>query len=110
MRIQKLDKTSKMNVLNDLLKRSPNHYGQYEEQVAAILNEVRTKKDEALFEYTKKFDHADISAETVRVTEEEIEEAYRMVDASLVEIVKKALVNIRDYHEKQKQYSWMDRS
>ncbi len=108
MRIQKLDKTSKMNVLNDLLKRSPNHYGQYEEQVAAILNEVRTKKDEALFEYTKKFDHADISAETVRVTEEEIEEAYRMVDASLVEIVKKALVNIRDYHEKQKQYSWFD--
>ena len=108
MRIQKLDKTSKMNVLNDLLKRSPNHYGQYEEQVAAILNEVRTKKDEALFEYTKKFDHADISAETVRVTEEEIEEAYRMVDASLGEIVKKALVNIRDYHEKQKQYSWFD--
>lgn len=108
MRIQKLDKTSKMNVLNDLLKRSPNHYGQYEEQVNAILNEVRERKDAALFEYTKKFDHADISAETVRVTKEEIAEAYRTVDESLVEIVKKALVNIRDYHEKQKQYSWFD--
>lgn len=108
MRIQKLDKTSRMNVLNDLLKRSPNHYGQYEEQVVAILNEVKTKKDEALFAYTEKFDKAKIDADTIRVAKEEIEEAYELVDESLVKIVRKALVNIREYHEKQKQYSWFD--
>lgn len=108
MRIQRLTKDAKDNLLEDLLKRSPNNYGQYEQGVQEILNHVKADKDKAVFEYTQKFDHADINAQNIKVTEEEIEEAYKAVDPKLVEIIRKALNNIRTYHEKQKQYSWFD--
>lgn len=108
MRIQHLDRTTRQNLLEDLLKRSPNQYGEYEQGVLEILDTVRKKKDQALFDYTEKFDHAKIDAGTLRVTEEEIEEAYRLVDPDLIRIIKKALGNIRTYHEKQRQYSWFD--
>nr|WP_297939371.1 histidinol dehydrogenase [uncultured Lachnoclostridium sp.] len=108
MRIVELTKEAKENILENLLKRSPNSYGQYEETVKDILADVKENKDKAIFEYTKKFDKADINAKNIRVTEEEIEEAYTLVDDSLVEVIRKALVNIRDYHMKQKQYSWFD--
>lgn len=108
MRIQKLDEGTKKNLLEDLLKRSPNQYTEYEERVATILNAVKTQKDQALFEFTKKFDGVDISALNIRVTEEEIQEAYEKVDASLIEIIRKAKKNIQEYHEKQRQYSWFD--
>ena len=108
MRIQHLDKDTRQNLLEDLLKRSPNNYGQYEQGVAEILERVKTEKDQALFDYTRKFDQADISAENIRVTEEEIQEAYDLADPALVEIIRKALHNIKTYHEKQRQYSWFD--
>ena len=79
MRIVALDKESKQSILNDLLKRSPNSYGKFEAAVNDILANVRARKDEALFEYTKNFDKADINAENVRVTQEEIDEAYAQV-------------------------------
>ena len=96
------------NILNDLLKRSPNHYGEYEGAVAEILSEIRQKGDEALFAYTKKFDQADICAENVEVTQEEIEEAYENVSQELLSVIRTSMENIRTYHEKQKQYSWFD--
>ena len=108
MRIQRLTKDAKENLLEDLLKRSPNNYGQYEQGVQEILAHVKEEKDQAVFEYTKKFDHAEITADNIKVTEEEIEEAYKEVDPKLVEIIRKALLNIRTYHEKQRQYSWFD--
>lgn len=108
MRIQRLDENTKKNLLEDLLKRSPNQYPEYEKKVAAILQEVKAKKDEAVFAFTKKFDGADITAENIVVTEEEIKEAYELVEPSLIEIIRKAKENIRVYHEKQKQYSWFD--
>lgn len=108
MRIQRLTKDTKQHVLEDLLKRSPNHYGQYEQGVQEILEQVRLRKDEAVFAYTKQFDHADIDASNLQVTKEEIEEAYTLVDDSLIAIIRKALQNIRTYHEKQRQYSWFD--
>lgn len=108
MRIVELDQKTKENILENLLKRSPNSYGQYEEIVNDILKNVKEKKDKAIFEYTKKFDKADINEGNILVTEEEIEEAYSLVDDSLVDVIRKALVNIRDYHMKQKQYSWFD--
>ena len=108
MRIQRLTKDAKENLLEDLLKRSPNNYGQYEQGVQEILAHVKAEKDQAVFEYTEKFDHAKISADNIKVTEEEIEEAYKAVDPKLVEIIRKALGNIRTYHEKQRQYSWFD--
>lgn len=108
MRIVKLTEETKVNILENLLKRSPNSYGTYEATVKDILENVKEKKDEAIFSYTKQFDKADINASNIRVTEEEIEEAYKLVDPSLVEVIRKALVNIRDYHMKQKQYSWFD--
>ena len=103
MRIQRLTKDAKENLLEDLLKRSPNNYGQYEQGVQEILAHVKEEKDQAVFAYTKKFDHADITADNIKVTEEEIEEAYKEVDPKLVEIIRKALLNIRTYHEKQRQ-------
>lgn len=108
MRIVKLTKESKDNILENLLKRSPNSYGQYEAAVNDILVNVRNRGDEALFEYTRNFDKADISESNIVVTKEEIEEAYSQVDEKLLDVIRKALVNIRDYHAKQKQYSWFD--
>ncbi len=108
MRIQKLDENTKKNLLEDLLKRSPNQYPEYEERVSAILNAVKLEKDKAIFEFTKKFDGAEITADNLVVTEEEIEEAYTLVDPSLIEIIRKAKHNIEVYHEKQRQFSWFD--
>ena len=108
MRIERLDQNTKKNLLEDLLKRSPNSYGKYEESVREILDAVKDRGDEALFEYTKKFDGAEISASNILVTEEEIREAYDKVDPGLIDVIRKALVNIRSYHEKQMQYSWFD--
>ena len=108
MRILKLTDDTKTNLLEDLLKRSPNNYQQYEAKVSEIIALVREKKDEALFAYTKQFDGADLTPENIRVTKEEIEEAYGLTDAKLLDVMKKALDNIRAYHEKQKQYSWFD--
>ena len=108
MRIQKLDESTKKNLLEDLLKRSPNQYTEYEQRVSAILNTVKEQRDAAVFQYTKQFDGVELSADTICVSEEEVEEAYAKVDASLLEIIRKAKENIRIYHEKQKQYSWFD--
>ena len=108
MRIQKLDESSKKNLLEDLLKRSPNQYTEYENRVATILQTVKSERDKAIFDFTKQFDGVEISADTIRVTEAEIEEAYEKVDASLIEIIRKAKENIKIYHEKQRQYSWFD--
>ena len=108
MRIVELTDESKNNILENLLKRSPNSYGKFESAVAEILLNIKTKGDEALFEYTKNFDKADINADNIVVTEAEIEEAYSLVDPELIEVIRKAIVNIRSFHEKQKQYSWFD--
>lgn len=108
MRIEKLNKNTKKNLLDDLLKRSPNNYGKFEASVQEILNAVKEKGDEAVFEYTEKFDGVRLDAEHLLVTEEEIAEAYEQVDDELIAIIRKALVNIRDYHQKQMQYSWFD--
>ena len=108
MRILHLDKDTRQTLLDELLKRSPNHYGQYEQSVGGILNDVKLRKDEAVFEYTGKFDGAKINASNIRVTQEEIEEGYRLTDDSLVQVIRRALHNIRIYHEKQRQTSWFD--
>ena len=108
MRILKLTKETQNNILENLLKRSPNSYGEFESRVNDIIQNVREKRDEAIFEYTLKFDGATIDQDNNRVTEEEIKEAYEQVDPKLLDVIRKALVNIRDYHTKQKQYSWFD--
>lgn len=103
-----LSEDTKKDILENLLKRSPNSYGKFEASVAAILADVKKKGDEAVFDYTKRFDGADINVTNIVVTKEEIDEAYSLVDEQLVEVIRKALVNIREYHAKQKQYSWFD--
>lgn len=108
MRILKLTKETQNNILENLLKRSPNSYGEFESRVNDIIQNVRKKRDEAIFEYTLKFDGATIDQDNIRVTEEEIKEAYEQVDPKLLDVIRKTLVNIRDYHTKQKQYSWFD--
>lgn len=106
MKIVKLTTETRNNILESLLKRSPNSYGAYEEQVGRILEEVRQKRDAAVFAYTKQFDGADIHAGSILVTDEEVQEAYEQVDEKLLSVIRKALVNIRKYHEKQVQNSW----
>ena len=108
MRIEKLDESTKKNLLADLLKRSPDNYGQYEAGVREILNEVKEKGDKAVFSYTEKFDKAKIDASNILVTEEEVKEAYGQVENSLLAIIRKSLKNIESYHAKQMQYSWFD--
>ncbi|MGN0435497.1 MAG: histidinol dehydrogenase [Wujia sp.] len=108
MRIVELNATTKMDILNDLLKRSPDNYGSFEATVKEIVDDVHENRDSALFKYTAKFDKADIDASNVLVTKEEIEAAYSEVAPELLDVIRKAIVNIREYHEKQKQYSWFD--
>lgn len=109
MRIVKLNEDSKKNILEDLLKRSPNNYDQYADSVNEILSNIKENGDKAIFDYTKKFDGADINAENILVTKEEIQEAYDSLEnKELVDIIRKSLNNIKVYHEKQKQYSWFD--
>jgi histidinol dehydrogenase len=108
MRTVKLTPETQSNILENLLKRSPNSYGEFEGRVNTIIENVREKRDAAVFEYTKQFDGADIDAGNILVTEEEIKEAYDNVDTKLLEVIRKSLVNIRDYHAKQRQFSWFD--
>ena len=106
MRKVTLTKESTRDILENLLKRSPNNYGKFESAVAEILEKVKSEGDEALFAYTKQFDKVEINKDTIRVTEEEIKEAYDTIDPALLDVIRKALVNIRTYHEKQIQNSW----
>lgn len=108
MKMIELNEASRQDLLSGLLKRDPNNYGEYAGRVQAIVEDVKTRKDAAVFEYTKRFDGAVITPENIRVTEEEIEEAMAQVDPELIAVMKKSLANIRDFHEKQKQYSWFD--
>ena len=108
MRIQHLDSSTKKNLLEDLLQRSPSSYGQYEQAVAEILNNVKNEKDKALFAYTEQFDHAHIDASNVRVTMEEIQAAYEEVGEELLRVIRGSLESIKSYHEKQRQFSWFD--
>ncbi|NSF72466.1 histidinol dehydrogenase [Blautia wexlerae] len=106
MRKVTLTKESTRDILGNLLKRSPNNYGKFESAVAEILAKVKSEGDKALFAYTKQFDKVEINKDTIRVTEEEIKEAYDTIDPALLDVIRKALVNIRTYHEKQIQNSW----
>lgn len=110
MRMVTLTKQTTKDILENLLKRSPGQYGSYEAAVKEILEKIREEGDRALFAYTKKFDRAEITEQNVQVTEEEIREAYEAVDPDLVDVIRKSLVNIRSYHEKQKQNSWFTSS
>lgn len=106
MRTVRLTKESTKDILENLLQRSPNQYGKFEAAVAEILEKVKSEGDRALFAYTKEFDKAEVTKETIRVTDEEIKEAYEQIDPALLDVIRKALVNIRKYHEKQIQNSW----
>lgn len=108
MRIVQLNEETRKNILEDLLKRDPNNYTAYESTVQEIVEDVRKNRDQALFAYTKKFDGADLDSSNFRVTEAEIQEAMSQVDPELLTVMKRAMKNIREYHEKQKQYSWFD--
>ena len=106
MRIVKLTKETTGRLLEELLERSPNSYGDYESRVNEIIEQVRTRRDEAVFAYTKQFDGADLNAGSILVTEKEIQEAYDQIDPTLLDVMRKSLVNIRSFHEKQRQQSW----
>ncbi|MCC8067173.1 MAG: histidinol dehydrogenase [Clostridiales bacterium] len=108
MRIVRLTDETRKDILTQLLKRSPDSYGGYEERVKEIVQTVKEKGDTAVFEYTRQFDKVEINASNVRVTKEEIAEAYEKVDQDLLTVIRKSLVNIRSYHEKQRRYSWFD--
>ena len=101
MRIIELTGETKKNILNDLLKRSPNHYGEYEETVNDIIRQVRERGDEAVFAYTEQFDQCRLTAENLVVTEAETAEAYQALDEALIGAMKRSAENIKAYHEKQ---------
>ena len=108
MRIVTLEEDSKKNLLELLLKRSPSQYGTYTAAVEEIVENVKQNGDKALFSYTEQFDHCTLTPETIQVTEEEFARAYEEVDPELLTVIRKALVNIRAFHEKQRRYSWFD--
>ena len=108
MRIVKLNKETKSNILENLLKRSPNSYGEYEAKVNEIIENVRVNKDKALFEYSLKFDKFELNESNIKVTSDEIKAAYEKIDAKLVEVMKRSAANIEEFHKKQLRQSWID--
>ena len=108
MKIVKLTDETRKNVLDDLLKRSPNNYTQFEKTVNEIIDNVRTNGNKAVFEYTAKFDKFDLDINNIKVTREEIEEAYQLMDEKLIQVIRKSAENVRDFHVKQLRNSWFD--
>ena len=108
MQTVQLTKDSQKDILNSLLKRSPGNYGQYESVVADIIANVREKGDTAVFDYTKQFDKWDISAENIRVTDAEIQAAFKQAEDAFVAVMKKSAANIEAFHKKQLRNSWID--
>lgn len=108
MRIVDLTENTKTNLLEELLQRSPHQYGEYEKVVSEVIAAVRDRGDEALFEYTERFDKCRLTADTIRVNEAQIKAAYERVDPNLIRVMKQAKENIRTYHAKQLQNSWFD--
>ena len=107
MKIVELSEENKKEVQKNILQRSPSTFGAQEATVRSIIEDIKARGDEAVFEYTKKFDRAEITTDNFQVTEEEIRAAYKEVPPELLDVVRKALVNIRAFHEKQKQNSWI---
>lgn len=108
MRIMELTEETRNNILDNLLKRSPNNYSQYEETVKDIIEQIRSRKDEALLEYTSRFDHCELTADQLLVTKEEIAKAYQDLSPEFIRVLKRSAENIRLYHEKQLRNSWFD--
>ena len=108
MRIVELNEDSVKDILANLIKRSPAQFTEQEQAVNDILQNIREKGDEALFEYTARFDGVEINEKNIKVTQEEIEEAYEQVDDELLRVIRRAMANIREYHELQKQNSWIE--
>ncbi len=108
MRIVNLNAQTKQDILTNLLKRNPGQYTEYEKTVSDILANVRENGDAAVFDYTEQFDHCKLNANTVRVTKQEIEDAYASYDPDLIRIMKDASENIIEYHKKQLQNSWIE--
>ncbi|MBR6380455.1 MAG: histidinol dehydrogenase [Lachnospiraceae bacterium] len=108
MKIQKLTSKTRQEIMEKLKSRNPGGFSEYEKTVREILEEVRTRGDEAVFAYTRKFDGFELTPENIRVTREEIEAAYKELDPALVETIREAAANIRAFHEKQLRTSWFD--
>lgn len=108
MRITELSGNTKQGILDDLLKRSPNNYSEYESTVSEIVDRVRREGDQALFDYTLKFDRYALQPENIRVTEEEIAAAYGQLDEKLIRVIRRSAENIRAFHAKQLRNSWFD--
>ena len=108
MRTLKLSEDTKKELLGNLLNRNPGSYTEYEDKVNKIINDIRKDGDKALFDYTEQFDKCSLSAQTVKITGEEIEEAYKALDPEFIEVMKKSAANIREFHEKQKRNTWID--
>lgn len=108
MRIVKLDQGAKKDLQEKLLKRSPTHYTEYEQTVAEIVSNVRNGGDQAMFDYTERFDHIRLDASSIRVTAEEIRAAYESLDPEFVGVMKRSAANIREFHERQVRQSWFE--
>ena len=107
MRIVKLDENTKAKALENLIGRGASGYGEYEKTVQDIIENVRKSGDEALIAYSRQFDRCELTADTMRVSDDEIREAYEALDPELIGVMKKAAENIREYHQKQKRSSWI---
>lgn len=108
MKTIRLTAETRKDILDNLLKRSPNNYGQYEKVVADIIANVREKGDAALFDYTSQFDKWNVNADNLRVTEAEIEDACARIDKPFLTAMERSAANIEAFHRKQLRNSWID--
>ena len=108
MKIVNLNAQTEKELQETLRKRSTNSFSEQQAKVDAIVADIRERGDEALFEYTERFDGVKLTADTVTVTEAEIKEAYDKIDPELLKVIRDAIKNIRDYHMLQKRASWFE--
>lgn len=108
MKIINMINGTNMELLNEIFKRAEVDYSDTVGSVKDIVNAVKEQGDQAVFDFTEKFDKVALTAETVKVTTKEFEEAYAKVEPRFIEVIQRAIKNIAQFHEQQKSNSWMD--
>ncbi len=108
MRIIRWSDNEGEQYLEALKKRQDDTNLEVEKIVRDLLESVKEKGDEAVLELTRKFDKAELTPETMKVSDKEIQEAMEQVDADYIEAMERARDNISRFHQRQRQLSWFE--
>ncbi|OAG26938.1 histidinol dehydrogenase [Thermodesulfatator autotrophicus] len=108
MRLLNANKEDGIAFIDKLINRFQSFPEKYEESVREIIKEVKARGDEALVDYTRNFDCPSFTRKDLEVSLEEVERAYDQIDTELLQAIRLAIANVKDFHKKQKERSWIE--